>query len=74
MRILFMAMIVAAISAASSARAQNYNPRYPVCMKVIENFGGERNECIYYSLPQCAQRASGLGATCILNPFYRGPR
>ena len=21
-----------------------------------------------------AQRAAGLGATCILNPFYRGPR
>ncbi len=57
MRILFMVMIVAAISAASSAHAQNYNPRYPVCMKVIENFGGERNECIYYSLPQCAQRS-----------------
>lgn len=74
MRILFMAMIVAAISAASSAHAQNYNPRYPVCMKVIEMFGGERNECSYYSLQQCAQRAAGLGATCILNPFYRGPR
>lgn len=75
MRILFLAVLtIAAISAASWAHAQNYNPRYPVCMKVIENFGGERNECIYYSLPQCAQRAAGLGATCILNPFYRGPR
>ena len=74
MRILFMAIIVAAISAATSAHAQNYNPRYPVCMKVIENFGGERNARIYYSLPQCSQRAAGLGATCILNPFYRGPR
>lgn len=75
MRILFLAMLaIAAISAASSARAQNYNPRYPICMKVIEMFGGERNECIYYSLEQCAQRASGLGATCIINPFYRGRR
>jgi hypothetical protein len=75
MRILFLAMLtIAAISASSSAGAQNYNPRYPVCMKVIENFGGERNECSYYSLEQCAQRAAGLGATCILNPFYRGRR
>lgn len=75
MRILFLAILtIAAISAASTARAQNYNPRYPVCMKVIENFGGERNECIYDSLQQCAQRAAGLGATCIVNPFYRGRR
>lgn len=75
MRILFLAMLtIAAIAAASTARAQNYNPRYPVCMKVIENFGGERNECIYDSLEQCAQRAAGLAATCIINPFYRGRR
>ena len=75
MRILFLVMLtVAAISATSSAHAQNYNPKYPVCMRVIEMFGGERNECIYYSLQQCAQRAAGLAATCILNPFYRGPR
>ena len=74
MRVLFALLTIAAVSAASSANAQAYNPRYPVCMKVIENFGGERNECIYYSLEACAQRASGLGATCILNPFYRGRR
>ncbi|MGQ0684926.1 DUF3551 domain-containing protein [Bradyrhizobium sp.] len=75
MRILFLVMLtVAAISAASSARAQNYNPRYPVCMRVIEMFGGARTECRYHSRNQCAQRAAGLAATCILNPFYRGPR
>lgn len=75
MRIVFLAMLtIAAVSAASSASAQGYNPRYPVCMRVIENFGGERNECIYYSIQQCRQRAAGLGATCIVNPFYRGPR
>jgi hypothetical protein len=75
MRVLLLAMAtIAAISAASPARAQAYNSRYPVCMRVIENFGGERNECIYYSLQQCQQRAAGLPATCIVNPFYRGPR
>ncbi|HKU06990.1 MAG TPA: DUF3551 domain-containing protein [Bradyrhizobium sp.] len=75
MRILFLATLaLAAISAASPARAQNYNPRFPVCMKIIEMFGGERNECIYDTLQQCAERAAGLGASCILNPFYRGRR
>ena len=75
MRILLLAMLtIAAVSAASSAGAQAYNPRYPVCMKVIEMFGGERNECSYTSLQQCRQRAAGLAATCIINPFYRGPR
>ena len=75
MRILFLAMLaLAAISAASSAHAQNYSPRFPVCMKIIEMFGGERNECIYDTLQQCAERAAGLGASCILNPFYRGRR
>lgn len=64
-------LTIAAISATSSARAQNYDPRYPFCMQVIQNFGGERNECAYYSLEQCAQRAAGLAATCIINPFYR---
>ena len=67
MRILFVAMLtIAAVSAASSARAQAYNPRYPVCMKVIEMFGGERNECAYYSLQQCRQRAA---ARASIAPF-----
>lgn len=67
-------LTIAAISAASSAHAQNYDPRYPICMQVIENFGGQRNECAYFSMEQCAQRAAGLAATCIVNPFYRGRR
>ena len=75
MRILFWAVLtIAAISATASARAQTYNPRYPVCMKVIQNFGGERYECAYDSLEQCAASAVGLSATCIVNPFYRGRR
>ena len=75
MRILVLMMLTAAaISAASSARAQAYDPRYPVCMQVIVNFGGQHNECAYFSMEQCAQRAAGLAATCIINPFYRDRR
>ena len=75
MRILVLIMLmIAVISSASSARAQAYDPRYPICMQIIENFGGQRNECAYFSMEQCAQRAAGLAATCIINPFYRDRR
>ena len=73
MPILALAILaIAAISAATPARAQTYDPRYPVCLKVIEMFGGERYECRYSSLEQCAQAASGLPAQCMVNPFYAG--
>ena len=73
MRVLLLAMVtIAAIAAISAARAQSYNPRYPVCMRMVEMFGGERNECVYDSIQQCQQSAAGLPATCIVNPFYRG--
>ena len=73
MRILALAILaIAAVSAALPARAQTYDPRYPVCLKVIEMFGGERYECRYSSLEQCAQAASGLPAQCVINPFYAG--
>lgn len=73
MRILALAILaIAAVSAAPPARAQTYDPRYPVCLKVIEMFGGERYECRYSSLEQCAQSASGRPALCIVNPFYAG--
>ena len=75
MRILALAIVaVAAVSAAAPARAQTYDPRYPVCLKLVEMFGGERYECRYDSLEQCAQRAAGLPAQCIVNPFYAGSR
>ena len=64
MRILALAILtVATVSAAAPARAQTYDPRYPVCLKVIVNFGGERYDCIYSSLEQCAQSAAGRPAS-----------
>lgn len=73
MRVLALAMVtIATVSATSSARGQTYNPRYPVCLKVIENFGAERIECAYTSLEQCAPSASGRAGQCIVNPFYAG--
>ena len=73
MRILALAILTTAtVLTAAPARAQTYDPNYPVCLKVIEMFGGEHFECAYDSLPQCAQAASGLPAQCLVNPFYAG--
>ena len=73
MRILALAVLtIATVSASSSARAQTYNPSYPVCLKMIQNFGGEWNDCRFTSLEQCAASASGRAAQCIINPYYAG--
>ncbi len=73
MRILALAILtIAAVSASSPGYAQAYDPRYPVCLKVIENFGGERIECGFTSIEQCAPSAAGRAGQCIPNPFYAG--
>jgi hypothetical protein len=56
-----------AVAAAQPARAQTYDPRYPVCLHVY----GPLNyyECSYTSLPQCQLSASGRSAQCIINPY-----
>jgi hypothetical protein len=53
------------------ARAQTYNPDYPVCMQVY-GIGGSYIGCGYSSLAQCVQSASGRAAQCILNPYFTG--
>jgi hypothetical protein len=30
---------MATVSVTASARAQTYNPKYPICLKVIQKFG-----------------------------------
>ena len=73
MRVLALAILtISAVSVTSSARAQTYNPNYPVCLKLIQNFGGEWNDCQFTSLEQCAPSALGRAAQCIINPYYAG--
>ena len=72
MRILALAVLTMAAVSATSPQAQTYNPRYPVCLKVIENFGSERIECAYTSLEQCNATALGLPAQCMENSYYAG--
>ena len=54
MRILALAMLaIATVSAAPPARAQTYDPAYPVCLQVFQGIADFYFECAYTSLPQC---------------------
>jgi Protein of unknown function (DUF3551) len=63
-------LTIATVLTAVPARAQTYDPAYPVCLRVY----GKINyyECRYTSLPQCAATASGRSAECIVNPYFAG--
>jgi len=70
MRILVLAFLaVATAAAAGPARAQTYDPDYPVCLHVYQR-GGSYYECRYTSLEQCNLSASGRAAQCLVNPYF----
>ena len=72
MRILAAAILaIGLLSAAGQARAQTYDPGYPVCMHRTV-WGGAFEECTYYTLAQCAASASGNAGQCSINPYYAG--
>ena len=74
MRISALAVLTAAVLlTAAPARAQTYDPAYPVC---IQTYGidGSFIECSFNSLAQCAGSASGRAAQCITNPYFGGSR
>ncbi len=63
------AMLGSAILAATTASAQTYDPRYPVCMTLTE-WGGSHIDCSFTSISQCNATAAGRAAQCSGNPFY----
>jgi hypothetical protein len=64
----------AALLNAGATFAQMYDPHYPVCMHAYGEKLGERMDCTFNSLDQCAATASGLPATCLINPYYADVR
>jgi hypothetical protein len=73
MRVLVLAVLAAGmVSAAGQARAQTYDPNFPVCMHLVPMGGGSYEDCSYYSLAQCAISASGRAGQCNINPYYAG--
>jgi hypothetical protein len=70
MRTLVLVVLAAGtLLAAAPARAQTYDPSYPVCLHIWDR-GANYYECRYSSLPQCNASASGRAAQCVVNPYY----
>jgi Protein of unknown function (DUF3551) len=63
--------VIMVLVAASPARAQTYDPSYPVCLQVYGIEGGYIS-CGYTSMAQCQLSASGRAAQCIVNPYFAG--
>jgi hypothetical protein len=74
MRSLASAVVVGTLLASTPAPAQIYDPTHPVCMHVYGEEMGDRMDCIFISLAQCAASAFGLPATCLINPYYASER
>jgi hypothetical protein len=64
-------LTIAAMLAASSVRAQTYDPAYPIC---LQTFGimGNAISCGYISMEQCQPSARSRAAQCIVNPYFAG--
>jgi Protein of unknown function (DUF3551) len=73
-KLLFAILALSMAFGATAARAQMYDPNYPVCMHVYGSLEGERMDCIFTSLAQCAATASGRSATCLINPYFAPDR
>jgi hypothetical protein len=58
------------ILATAPARAQTYDPSYPVCLQTYSPRGGGYIDCRFTSLEQCRLTASGRAAQCYLNPYF----
>jgi hypothetical protein len=58
------------VSAAAPARAQAYDPNFPVC---LQTYGpaGDNIDCNFTTLAQCNASASGRAAQCYTNLFLR---
>ena len=55
---------------AGPARAQRYDPAFPVCLYVVSFGAALYYRCSYTTMDQC--RASANGQMCVLNPYYAG--
>ncbi|WP_309185019.1 DUF3551 domain-containing protein [Bradyrhizobium sp. Ash2021] len=73
MRNLALTVLVIGGASVAGARAQTYDPAYPVCLHVY-TLGANYYECRYTSLPQCAMSASGRAAQCVVNPYFANTR
>jgi Protein of unknown function (DUF3551) len=64
-----MILTIGTMVVAAPARAQTYDPGYPVCLQTY-GIDGSYIECSFTSLAQCAASASGRSAQCLNNPYF----
>jgi hypothetical protein len=70
MRVLALVILtIIAVHVSPPARAQTYDPSYPICLQVYGINGGYI-ACGYTSMDQCAASASGRSAQCLINPYF----
>jgi Protein of unknown function (DUF3551) len=67
-------VLAATVALPAPARAQTYDPSYPVCLQVYQGYTDYYFECHYQNMAQCAASASGRSAQCVVNPYYAGPK
>ena len=65
--------VIGMILLVAPARAQTYDPNYPVCLQTYGIDGGYI-DCSYTSLAQCNASASGRAAQCSTNPYFASAR
>jgi uncharacterized protein DUF3551 len=63
-----MLVAIGMLLVSAPARAQTYDPSYPVCMQIYGQVG--YFDCRYASLQQCRYLAVGRSATCVVNPYF----
>jgi hypothetical protein len=66
-------LVIGMVWATAPARAQAYDPNFPVCLQTY-GFAGDNIDCSYTSLAQCNASASGRAAQCLINPFFASAR
>ncbi|MBR0828503.1 DUF3551 domain-containing protein [Bradyrhizobium manausense] len=73
MRALALTILTVSIAlTAGHARAQTYDPAYPVCLAVVSFGTTPYYRCSFTTMAQC--RASANGQSCVLNPYYAGAK
>ena len=60
---------IAIILTATPARAQTYDPHFPICLQTF-GIAGNSIDCSYVSMDQCRLTAWGGAAQCITNPYF----
>src|SRR5581483_11606778 len=71
MRILALTILtIGMVLTSGHARAQRYDPAYPVCLNVVAYGASSYYRCSYHTMDEC--RASANGQMCVLNPNYAG--